>query len=132
MHPSYFPTQQRLEPSGSNCRSSEEKPSDGEIYCKLRQCQRERNWSSERRWLARLSSHKATVVNQLFQRKELSAAFDDLLCIPGLWDGMRISTLHKMFRMRCDEVGKIFQRIFTINHIPGNFMLSEAYQSSMG
>ncbi len=37
---------------------------------------------------------------------ELTAAFDMLLDIPGLWGGMMISTLHKMMAMKCDEVSQ--------------------------
>jgi hypothetical protein len=29
-----------------------------------------------------------------------------LLDIPGLWGGMRISTIHKMVALKCDEVGR--------------------------
>ena len=31
--------------------------------------------------------------------------FDALLDIPGLWHDMRLSTIHKLFPLRCDEVG---------------------------
>ncbi|CAD6446248.1 f68f9563-ded7-4069-bc2f-2a3b06713e93 [Sclerotinia trifoliorum] len=57
--------------------SNEKKPSDGEIYRKVRQYEREDG--------------------------ELTAAFDKLLDIPGLWSGMRISTLHKLLDMKCYE-----------------------------
>jgi hypothetical protein len=36
----------------------------------------------------------------------MTAAFDDLLDIPGLWGGMRITTLHKMMALDCDTVCK--------------------------
>lgn len=32
------------------------------------------------------------------------AAFDKPLDIPGLWDGIRISTVHKMLDIECDKV----------------------------
>ena len=86
--------------------SNEEKPSDGEIYCKIRQYEREGNICFKRRWKARLSRHGQRSLRQLFDHGdgELTAAFDSLLDIPGLWAGMRISTLHKMIGMKCDEV----------------------------
>lgn len=31
-------------------------------------------------------------------------AFDDLLDITRLWDGMRISIVHKVVGIKCDEV----------------------------
>ncbi|KFY17937.1 hypothetical protein V492_00266 [Pseudogymnoascus sp. VKM F-4246] len=31
----------------------------------------------------------------------MTAAFDDLLDIPGLWGGMKITTLHKMMDLKC-------------------------------
>ena len=84
--------------------ANEEPPSDGEIYCKIRQYQRERDLYSENRWRARLSKHGTKCLEQLFRHRALTAAFDDLLDIHGLWKGMRLSTLDKMIGMRCDEV----------------------------
>ncbi|KAL6242584.1 hypothetical protein RBB50_010230 [Rhinocladiella similis] len=85
--------------------ANEEKPSDGEIYRKIRQYEREGNVCFKKRWKARLSDHGRRGLRQLFDHGngELAAAFDRLLDIPGLWDGMRISTLHKMIGMKCDE-----------------------------
>ena len=87
--------------------SNEEKPSDGEVYRKVRQYKREGNICFKRRWKACFSDHGRKGFRQLFdyKDKELTAAFDDLLDIPGLWDGMKISTLHKIIGMKCDEVG---------------------------
>lgn len=88
------------------------KPSDGEVYRKIRQYERNGNICFKKRWKALLSDHGRRGLRQLFDRGdgELTAAFDDLLDIPGLWDGMRISTLHKMIGMNCDEVGLLSLR----------------------
>lgn len=86
--------------------SNEEKPTDGEIYRKIRQYHFQRNLSFERRWWTRLTPHRTKNLKQLFRHDELTAAFDALLDIPGLWDGMRISTLHKMMAIKCDEVSR--------------------------
>jgi hypothetical protein len=37
----------------------------------------------------------------------LFAAFDALLDVPGLWDGMQLTTIHKMMALKFDEVGPI-------------------------
>jgi len=46
-------------------------------------------------------------LKQLLQHKDFTAAFDSLLEVPALLEGMRISTLHKMFAIRCDEVNTL-------------------------
>ncbi len=64
------------------------------------------NISFENRWWARLTPHGEKNLKGLLYRRELTAAFDVLLDIPGLWMGMKVSTLHKMMAMKCDEVSK--------------------------
>lgn len=86
--------------------SNEEKPADGEIYRKIRQDHFQQNLSFEMRWWAHLTPHGRKNPKGLLRRQELTAAFDALLDIPGLWDGMMISTLHKVVAMKCDEVSK--------------------------
>ena len=90
--------------------SNEEKPSDGEIYRKVRKYEREGNVCFKRRWKARLTDHGRRGLRQLLEHGdgELTAAFDNLLDIPGLWDGMRLSTMHKILGMKCDEVRLIY------------------------
>lgn len=90
--------------------SSEKDPDDGEIYRKIREYQGYQGAGNpyfEKRWWARLSAisnHKRDNLEQLFRRPQYRAAFDVQLDIPGLGGGMRLSTLHKMLAMRCDEV----------------------------
>ena len=81
--------------------SNEERPSDGEIYRKVRQYEREGNVCFKKRRKARLSAHGRRGLQQLFGHgdRELAAAFDCLLDIPGFWNGMRISMLYKMISM---------------------------------
>jgi hypothetical protein len=88
--------------------SNKEKLSDGEIYYKIRQYERERNLYLKNRWKAQLSKHGQRNFQQLIDHEHLAAAFDDLLDIPGFWDGMRMSTLHNMLSMKCDEVSLLF------------------------
>lgn len=86
--------------------SNEEKPSDGELYCKIRQYHFQRNYSFEMRWRARLRGSRPQKLKSLLRNTELTEAFDNLLCIPGLWGGMMITTLHKVLAMGCLEVGR--------------------------
>ncbi|ETN44455.1 uncharacterized protein HMPREF1541_10636 [Cyphellophora europaea CBS 101466] len=97
--------------------SNEEKPSDGEIYRKIRQYEREGNICFKKRWKALLSKHGRRSLQQLSNHREgeLAAAFDNLLDIPGLWAGMRISTLHKIMQMKCDE--EVIHYLFHIKNI---------------
>jgi hypothetical protein len=106
-----------------------EKPSDGEIYRKIRQYERLGNLLLVERWKALLSDHRRKCLRLLSSRRDgkLAVAFDDLLDIPGLWDGMRISTLHTVMALNCDEVGLlsvgtvpahvIHRRLYTISNI---------------
>jgi hypothetical protein len=88
--------------------SNNEKLSDGEIYYKIRQYERERNLCLKNQWKAQLSKHGQRNLQQLIDHEHLAAAFDDLLDIPGFRDGMRISTLHNMLSIKCDEVSMLF------------------------
>jgi len=84
-------------------------PSDGEIYCKIREYQGiggEENLFFERLWLGRLavSENRRKNFDQLCRHRKYAAAFDDLLAIPALLGGMRLSVVHQMIPMKCDEV----------------------------
>lgn len=85
--------------------SNEQKPTDGEIYCKLRQYDAERNLVSKSRWKSRLRGIRPKSLNTLYKHEDLTDAFDALLDIPGLWRDMKLSTIHKLFPLRCNEVG---------------------------
>lgn len=87
--------------------SNEEKPSDGEIYYKMRRYHFQRNFSFEMRWKARLRGKRQQYLLTLTRNEAMTAAFDDLLDIPGLWGGMKITTLHKMMALKCDTVGRV-------------------------
>ena len=84
--------------------ANEAKPSDGEVYRKIRNYRSQKQSSLEMRWWTLLSPHRASNLKQLFRHREFTLAFDAFLEIPALLTGMRISTLHKMFAIRCDEV----------------------------
>ena len=86
--------------------SNEKKPGKGKIYCKIRQYHFQRNLYFERRWWSRLTAHGERYLKQLFRYPELTAAFDTLLGIPGLWDRMRISTLHTILATKCFDMNE--------------------------
>lgn len=84
--------------------ANEGKHSDGEVYRKIRSYQSQKQSSLEMRWWTCLSPHRARNLKQLLRHREFTLAFDAFLEIPALLTGMRISTLHKIFAIRCDEV----------------------------
>ncbi|ODM24144.1 hypothetical protein SI65_01734 [Aspergillus cristatus] len=87
--------------------ANEKQPSDGEVYRKIRQYQHEHNAHFQKRWWSRLSDNKAKRLRQLISSPDnvdLCAAFDRLLAIPGLWNGMSLGSLNKVMAMKCDEV----------------------------
>ncbi|EQL28304.1 hypothetical protein BDFG_08923 [Blastomyces dermatitidis ATCC 26199] len=85
--------------------SNEKPPSDGEVYQKVRQYQYKANARFEERWKSRLSSNKAKRLRQLSSpaHVDVCAAFDALLAIPGLWNGMNLGSLHRVLALNCDE-----------------------------
>jgi Protein of unknown function (DUF3723) len=87
--------------------SNEATPTDGEIYRKIRQYHFQRNLNFEMRWWARLRGNRAQNLKSLLRHDELRAAFDALLDVPGLWDGMQLTTIHKMMALKFDEIGPI-------------------------
>jgi hypothetical protein len=94
--------------------SNEEMASDGDIYRKLRHHRRDQNIGLEMRWKSRLHDRRATNLQALIGNKDLGAlteSFDALLDIPGLWDGMTLTSLSKMAAMKCDTVGKASTRV---------------------
>lgn len=84
---------------------SEKRPSDGEVYYRMRRYHFQRNFSFEMRWKSRLRGKRPKCLQSLLLNETMTDAFDDLLDIPGIWGGMRITTLHKMKALTCDKVG---------------------------
>lgn len=110
--------------------ANEKQPSDGEIYRKIRQYQHEHNACFQKRWWSRLSDNKAKRLRQLISSPDnvdLCAAFDGLLAIPGLWNGMSLGSLNKMLALKCDEVGPPLTTYDYYQHHVGDCSLSQAY-----
>ncbi|RAK94832.1 uncharacterized protein BO80DRAFT_420270 [Aspergillus ibericus CBS 121593] len=86
--------------------ANQKKPTDGEIYRKIRQYEGEDNEAFRERWFVRLSSSNQDRLDQLDNKRNrrVRRAFDRLLPIPGLWPhGMRISVLHRLIATGCVE-----------------------------
>ncbi|QSS63937.1 hypothetical protein I7I51_00998 [Histoplasma capsulatum] len=84
--------------------SNEMPPSDGEIYRRIRQYANDGNLHGELRWKARLCSNSQTRLQSLFKNTRLRHAFDGVLGIPGHRNAMRISMLHRVMAVSCDEL----------------------------
>ncbi|CAM1503402.1 Fc.00g081780.m01.CDS01 [Cosmosporella sp. VM-42] len=72
--------------------------------------------------LQRFSSpHSRRCVRQLYKTVSLRRAFEKLLIIPGVWAGMRLSTLHKVIWLRCNqEAARYLDYIHRVwSHIAG-------------
>ncbi|CAG8947720.1 unnamed protein product [Penicillium salamii] len=86
--------------------ANERKPTDGEIYRKIRQYEGDYDDTFRERWFVRLSRNNQERLNQLDNKKNrrVRGAFDRLLTIPGLWPGgMRISVVHRLIASGCVE-----------------------------
>jgi hypothetical protein len=84
--------------------SNEQKPSDGEIFRKIRLYHRENNQEAQKRWWSRLEKSKPKDLRQLFRRPLLAAGFDALIDMPGLWAKLQLGALHRLLVLKCDEV----------------------------
>jgi hypothetical protein len=87
----------------------QKKPDSGECYVKIRQFQGfygEANPFFENIWLGRLATNKNSwnLFKKLSRNTKFSAAFDALLDIPSLFGGFRLSVMHQLLAMKCDEV----------------------------
>lgn len=90
----------------------QKRPDDGEIYIKIREYQGFHgtiNAFFERMWLGRLavSENRRKNFDQLSRHQKLVGAFDALLDIPALFGGFRLSVVHQLISMKCDEVSRI-------------------------
>ena len=83
---------------------------DGEYYCKIREYQGvhgEPNPYLEGVWLDRLKAlgqNRRDLFDQLSRHTVYLAAFDALLIIPALFYGFRLTVIHHLIAMRCEEV----------------------------
>ncbi|KAJ6171550.1 hypothetical protein N7470_000617 [Penicillium chermesinum] len=89
--------------------ANEKRPTDGQIYHSLRLYQGVltgvRNEAAENYWWGILEAEPGSRKSRYLRtlRPVLRHAFDALLPITGIWEGMSIGVLHKINAMRCDE-----------------------------
>lgn len=86
-----------------------------------------------------LPDHRRKYLRLLLSRRNLAVAFDDLLEIPGLWGGMRISMLVAVVNLNCDEVGllsirtvpahAIHRSLYTISNISKSFGINSSVET---
>ena len=62
-------------------------------------------------------------LKELLADEELTAGFDALLDIPGVWDGMMLTTLQKMMPMGCKDVSKPMLLLLVLNFTLGDLAL---------
>ena len=76
-----------------------------------------------------MKGNRAKYLRTLLRDKELTAAFNDLLVIYGLWDnGMILTTLHKLLTMRCREVSREIMLWYKLSLLTANIELSQIYK----
>ncbi|PVH95424.1 hypothetical protein DM02DRAFT_690214, partial [Periconia macrospinosa] len=84
--------------------SNEQKPSDGDIFRKIRLYHRAGDTASENLWWSYLDHSKPKDLRQLLNKKKIMASeFDRLIDMPGLWAGVRLGALHRLLALKCDE-----------------------------
>jgi hypothetical protein len=87
--------------------ANEKALTNGEVYWKIHQYQHESNARFQNWWWSWLLLNKAKRLRQLTSQdsNHLCAAFDALLAIPGLWNGMSLRSLNTVMALKYDEVG---------------------------
>lgn len=79
-------------------------PTDGEIFYKIRQYNKDNDKANELKWWARLTETKRKDLRQLLKYQRYVDIFDSMLQWPGLWTPIKLGCLHRLLGMRCDEV----------------------------
>lgn len=82
------------------------KPSDGQIFCKIRQYHFQQNLHFEWRWWGRLELHGKRCLKQLLGHEEVAAALYAVCGITGMRDGVRLHTWHTILALHCDDVSR--------------------------
>ncbi|KXG52619.1 uncharacterized protein PGRI_095690 [Penicillium griseofulvum] len=103
---------------------NDQRPPDGLIYERIRYYEGYLDGPVNRiaanHWWAALErvpgSKKGKYLRAFLKHPTLPQAFDELLPIAGIWEGMRIGLLHKLVSMRCDE-----PLLCYLNHIKSTF-----------
>lgn len=81
------------------------------------------------RWKACLRGSRLKNLKELIADEDLTAGFDALLAIPGLWEDMRLTTLQKMMAMGSKYVSKPMISRHVLNFTTGNLELYRPHQA---
>lgn len=82
--------------------------SDGEIYLKIVEAKTfglEKNIQLWRKWL---SSCKQESIEQLLRNDEISGALNELRGFPGLWKGLELGNVKRLFALHCNEASRAY------------------------
>jgi hypothetical protein len=94
---------------------NEEGPSDGELFCKIRQYSVEQRPSLKAKWMARLRGNRKANLKGLLKHEVMTKAFDELRAIPGLWPGMMLTKLHKLMGLHAHKVWHLSPQLPSAN-----------------
>ncbi|KAF1365194.1 hypothetical protein EJ07DRAFT_150725 [Lizonia empirigonia] len=83
--------------------SNEERPLDGEIFRNILLNRRRHDELSENQWWAYINSSKPRDLRQFLKTPSLTAAFESLVDMPGLWAKVQLGTLQRLLSLKCDE-----------------------------
>lgn len=109
---------------------NEEAPGDGELFCKIRQYGSDQRSSLEAKWRARLKGGRKANLTGLIHHDGMTKAFDALRPIPGLWDGMMLTKLHKMMALHAHEAWCPPPRLLSANFYVGRSVFATSATSS--
>jgi hypothetical protein len=77
---------------------------DGEIYLKIRHYQSKADSFAEGRWWSYLSLRKQQDLSSFLKNTILASALETLRVIPGVFGGLKITTLQYWTASKCFEV----------------------------
>lgn len=88
-------------------------PSDGVMFCKIRELQQAGLHKQAKHWRLRLSSSKKVALRAIDTRPALLAHLDQLRVFPGLWDGLRLGCIEKHLAIHAtEEMLRYLQHVF--------------------
>jgi Protein of unknown function (DUF3723) len=78
-----------------------------DIYTNCPKLDKDEYISAKKKWWGRLEKKgpsKATDLRQILKDARFRQAFNDLLEFPGLWEDLKLGTLHRFIGIKCQEV----------------------------
>lgn len=78
-------------------------PSDGDIFCRIREYQEAGRLEQSQHWRLRLSRGKKMALRAIELRPALLAHLDKLRAFPGLWDGFQLGCIERHLALHATE-----------------------------